>query len=264
MVNENLVYVNIGCANIYKQPTFHCEVISQVVLWERLKFIKQSADFALIVAEDNYEGWIHQNQIMHYESSRPTRNIAVTAPQVSFFRQASSVSGIIRDGVAGIRIPIIIEKDKWFKTNFPDGAEGWIETKNCGSVKILNRNELINYACSFLGVSYIWGGKTPKGFDCSGFTQFVHKMFGINLRRDAYMQYEDSTPVSKNPMDGQPGDLLFFSENNDRITHVGLCYKPGYVIHCQGMVKINSLNAEEKKYNEKLLKDFVEIRTFIY
>ena len=114
-----------------------------------------------------------------------------------------------------------------------------------------------------MGIAYLWGGKTVQGFDCSGYVQFIHKMFGLNIRRDAWMQFEDSQFVSKDPIEGDVGDLLFFSEDEKKISHVGFFLKPGFLLHCKGMVKIESLVKKNRLFNEKILKDFVEIRTFL-
>lgn len=126
-----------------------------------------------------------------------------------------------------------------------------------------NSLELVNCTESLIGAPYLWGGKTGQGFDCSGYVQFIHKMFEINLPWDAWMQFEDSSVVSKNYELGKPGDLMFFSEDGHKISHVGFCYKPGFVLHCQGIVKINSLIERDTLFNEKLLKDFIEISTFL-
>ena len=80
------------------------------------------------------------------------------------------------------------------------------------------------------GIPYKWGGNTTSGFDCSGFTTHVfRKTRGINLPRTAAGQYASSTKVSS----PAPGDLVFFSENGSRITHVGIYIGGGQYVGSQ-------------------------------
>ena len=255
--------VNVSVANIYHKPTFHCEIDSQAILWEKLEILDEENDFVLVKTEDQYQGWIHAQQIIITDKKSCSSNALITERQTYFYEQPDTNTNKMRDGFAGMQLPIISEKRGWIQTEFPDSQEGWIKSKSTGTLKRPNSLELLNYAESLIGVPYLWGGKTVRGFDCSGYIQFVHKMFNINLRRDAWMQFEDSSVVSKNYELGKPGDLMFFSEDGHKIAHVGFCYKPGFVLHCQGIVKINSLNKGDTLFNEKLLKDFVEIKTFL-
>jgi cell wall-associated NlpC family hydrolase len=91
-------------------------------------------------------------------------------------------------------------------------------TRNLQSVNV---NSMINYAESFVGLPYIWGGSTPQpGFDCSGFTQYVFRHFGVYVGRDTWAQFAEGVPVSKSNL--KPGDLLFFSTYASGASHVGI------------------------------------------
>lgn len=82
--------------------------------------------------------------------------------------------------------------------------------------------EILNYAYQFKGVPYRHGASSPRGFDCSGFTSYVFKRFGINLDRRSNAQIFDGRRVSRSEL--QPGDLVFFNGRavNKRIGHVGI------------------------------------------
>lgn len=84
------------------------------------------------------------------------------------------------------------------------------------------RLALTDYALTFVGNRYVWGGTNPNvGADCSGFVQYVYKAFGYNLPRCSYEQCETGTVVDE--MTAQPGDLLFFwKESKGRIGHVAI------------------------------------------
>lgn len=79
--------------------------------------------------------------------------------------------------------------------------------------------DMLAFARKFSGTRYRRGGKTPKGFDCSGFTGYVFRQFGINLNADSRSQYLQGEAVSDDAM--QPGDLVFFSGRTRSKSHVG-------------------------------------------
>lgn len=83
--------------------------------------------------------------------------------------------------------------------------------------------ELLDYAESFLGTGYRRGGKTPNGFDCSGFTGYVFKEFGYNLNSDSRSQFLQGE-IIENTGEAEPGDLVFFSGSRGGTTigHVGI------------------------------------------
>ncbi len=256
------LFVNVSCANIYREPTFHSEIDTQAVLWEKLQYRSRQNDFIQIITEDGYGGWINRYQVADTADISRDDTRLITAPEGDFYENKTIDSRTKRDGFAGIRFPVTRQNAGWLKTQFPDGAEGWIEEKHCQPMPALSRRNIVEFALRFMGRPYFWGGKTPKGMDCSGFVQLIHKMFAINLPRDAWMQHETGKMVTKDPLRGQPGDLMFFAEKGDRITHVGFCLGNGKLLHARGMVGINSLNKDDADFSEQLQADFVEIKTF--
>lgn len=83
-------------------------------------------------------------------------------------------------------------------------------------------DDMLQYARKFMGTRYVRGGKSPKGFDCSGFTSYVFGQFGVSLSPSSSTQYGQGTKVSKGEV--QPGDLLFFTGRaaNGRVGHVAI------------------------------------------
>lgn len=92
----------------------------------------------------------------------------------------------------------------------------------------VSSNAVVAYASNFLGTPYKWGGTTPAGFDCSGFTQYVYKHFGINLGRSTYNQINDGYAVSRDEL--QPGDLVFYGRGGSP-SHMGIYVGNGMYIH---------------------------------
>jgi cell wall-associated NlpC family hydrolase len=260
---EKTAIVNVSCANVYHEATFHTETDTQVLLWEKVIILDEVKNFFRIESEDHYQGWVNRHQLAFQSPDNFKNKIKITSPIISFYEEPDTKARVIRDGCAGTSIPQISEKDGWYETILPDGKKSWVEKGNFKDFGLLSRKNFIEYGQRFLGIPYYWGGKTAKGFDCSGLTQFVHGMFGINLRRDSWMQYEDGVFISENPLEGNPGDLMFFAEDGSRITHVGICLNNGGILHARGMVKINSLSRSGPDFDESLLKNFVGIKTFI-
>jgi cell wall-associated NlpC family hydrolase len=103
---------------------------------------------------------------------------------------------------------------------------------------------IADFAKQFIGTPYVWGGTSPSGFDCSGFTQYVMKQFGINLPRISYQQGQGGKAVANGDL--QVGDLVFWdnSSRNAGADHVGIYIGGGKYIHAPqpgSSVKISNL-----------------------
>lgn len=120
-----------------------------------------------------------------------------------------------------------------------------------------SKDSLIRSAFMYLNAPYLWGGKTPFGIDCSGFTQMVYKLNGYKLLRDASQQATQGEPLSFIE-ESEPGDLAFFDNDEGNIIHVGIIMENNYIIHASGKVRIDRLdhlgiyNPEINKHTHKL------------
>ena len=116
---------------------------------------------------------------------------------------------------------------------------------------------MLEFAMRFLRAPYLWGGRTPAGIDCSGFTQLIYKSIGVQIPRDASQQVELGQPLDF-ASEGQIGDLAFFQNEEGRIVHVGMICAPGKIIHASGQVRIDKLddtgifNCDTGKYSHQL------------
>ncbi len=89
--------------------------------------------------------------------------------------------------------------------------------------------EIVNYAMQYEGCSYVYGGSSPRGFDCSGFTKYVYAQFGYSLYRSASDQLGNGVSVSRSEL--QPGDLVFFKQTSRPASHVGIYIGGNQFIH---------------------------------
>lgn len=99
-----------------------------------------------------------------------------------------------------------------------------------GSGTSNSADQIISTAKRYIGVPYVWGGSSPSGFDCSGFTQYVFKQHGITIPRTTTEQYKLGSYVSKSNL--LPGDLVFLQNTyREGISHVGIYVGDGKMIH---------------------------------
>jgi cell wall-associated NlpC family hydrolase len=116
----------------------------------------------------------------------------------------------------------------------------------------------------FEGTSYLWGGVTPWGADCSGLVQTVFWLHGIQLRRDAWQQAEQGAPGESDLLAARKGDLLFFSDRVDgHITHVAIALGNQRLVHLalgRGGYAVDNLADERDPYVAKLRDRFVKAR----
>jgi cell wall-associated NlpC family hydrolase len=92
-----------------------------------------------------------------------------------------------------------------------------------------NSSGLVEHALSLQGVSYAFGGTSRRGFDCSGYTQYVFKGSGISLPRTASEQFKVGSSVSRGQL--QTGDLVFFHTYAPGASHVGIYIGGGRFVH---------------------------------
>lgn len=135
----------------------------------------------------------------------------------------------------------------WDRAN----SQPYLSTVNANKNQNTNGNKYVNTAKQYIGTPYVFGGASPKGFDCSGLVQYVYARNGKNIPRTAQAQYEGGTVVSASQL--QPGDLVFFRGANGASTspgHVGLYIGNGQYIQSPqtgDVVKVSNLS-DRKDY----------------
>ena len=88
---------------------------------------------------------------------------------------------------------------------------------------------IVKLALNQIGTPYIYGGSSPRGFDCSGLVQYTHSRIGVQTPRVASDQFQASRPVKIDDL--QAGDLVFFKLSRYKVNHVGIYMGQGFFIH---------------------------------
>ena len=240
--------ISTTVAPVYKQPVFSSEMISQALMCESVQIQESHENWYQICMEDGYDGWIH-SFYLEYRESFPEEHTFITERSVPVFYEIDNMNTIAALLSYGTYVPMIEKIGNFDKIYLPNGNTGYMKSQK--QVLKKSRDVIIELATSLLTVPYLWGGKSSFGYDCSGFVQMVLKTTGINVQRDTSKQIE-TKDLKKIHMDAsEPGDLLFFSENN-RINHVAFILGEGKIIHCSGQVKIESILEGEPGYSKEL------------
>ncbi|MFP2994407.1 C40 family peptidase [Spongiivirga sp. MCCC 1A20706] len=236
---------NLGVVPLRLDPRDASEQVSQVLYGELFKVLEQRKKWSRIrLAFDKYEGWIDNKQYVEIDEEQ--YNTLVNDQQALSSDLIDFVSDHNKQ-LLPIPLGSCIHNNEIFEHNF-DG------NKISGQNK---KEDLISTAFLYLNTPYLWGGKTPFGIDCSGFTQMVYKLNGYQLLRDASQQATQGEALSFIE-ESEPGDLAFFDNEEGVITHVGIIMKDHYIIHAHGKVRIDRIdhtgifNLDTKKHSHKL------------
>ncbi len=222
------------------------EMTSQLLYGEHFKVLEERAQWSRIRNSfDDFEAWIDNKQYSKIEEaeyySLNENDLQLSSDLVEYITDEN-----------GILMPVVLGSVLNFTKQLGHKFEGVP-----GAVISSNKESLVNTAVLFLNTPLIWGGKSPFGIDCSGFTQMVYKLNGFKIKRNASEQAKQGEALSFIE-ESEPGDLAFFDDNDGIIDHVGLMMKDNYIIHVDGKVRIDRIdhsgifNAELRKHTHKL------------
>lgn len=232
------------------------EMVSQILFGELYRVLQCEEKWLYIqLLDDGYEGWIDRKMFVEVSED------FVVSYQEGNNRVTKEIFNIVtRQNCYGNKLIVLGSTFPLFdtkRTTFLLGEVPYlVETPVKEELKQSIRERIIHYALAYYNTPYLWGGRTPYGIDCSGLVQMVYKMVGIQLPRDASQQATKGEILSF-VEECLPGDLVFFG--NGTISHVGIVWQDGRIIHASGRVRIDKLdhqgiyNDELKKYTHDLM-----------
>jgi hypothetical protein len=238
------------------EPADASEMVNQILFGETYTVLEERKNWLRIkLWHDNYQGWLDRKQHLAVNDAFLKKHFK-KSPAI-----ASDLIEIVSQEDGGSFFPIFLG------SFLPAYRKNQNEIVEINQLKYLytgpvltkkqNREQLRQIAFLYLNAPYLWGGRSPFGIDCSGFTQMVYRLCGYSLPRDSGEQAALGHTLSFIE-ESLPGDLAFFDNAEGKITHVGIILENNYIIHASGRVRLDRLdqsgifNAEENRHTHKL------------
>jgi cell wall-associated NlpC family hydrolase len=248
---------NLSIIPVRTEPAEKSEMCTQILFGERYTVSEETEKWSKILLEfDGYEGWIDKKMVNEATEEEfnlsATEQSHITTDIFNIVQPCKSYNNFLV--VAGSTLPRYNEKEKTFQI----GSTLYnIQKTSIAAKQSDTRSAIIENALKYFNAPYLWGGRSPFGIDCSGFTQILYKMAGIAIPRDASMQVKEGEGLSF-VEETLPGDLAFFDNDEGKIIHVGIIWEQNKIIHSSGKVRIDNVdqfgiyNIDTRKYTHKM------------
>lgn len=200
------MYVNSQTVNVRSNPDKSSSIVTQLAINEQVTVISEQNGWSQITF-DGGEGYI-SSSLLSNTRQETSRGSSTSRTETNSSNGQSSEPNAQSNSTT-------TQNDS---TSSSAGASN--------STSSSRGSEVLAYAMKFVGYPYVYGGSSPSGFDCSGFTSYVYKHFGVSLSRTAAGQYSNGTAVSRANL--QVGDLVMFGSP---INHVGIYAGGGRIVH---------------------------------
>lgn len=220
------------------EPSSKSEMVTQLLFGETYTILEEREDWVKIKTDsDNYEAWISHNQFQIWDELTGNKLVLHTFP-------FSIAKELYSDAQVNLLPGSILHQYHY------SNEHSFFKINNTVYQILNHQNNLVkenslsirNWSYLFLNTPYLWGGRTFLGIDCSGFTQLLFLLKGIQIPRDAYQQADIGEFVIFLNQ-SQEGDLAFFVNDSDKITHVGILLGDGKIIHASGKVRIDTIDS---------------------
>ena len=225
--------------NMHSAPDENSDVVSQAIYGTNVVVLEERGGWARVQTRDQYTGWIVLNVASPEDApyGADGKVVQVRSLSANLYRE-TDVTAHAPLITVPFETPLAVIAEGsgndagWLQVRLADGRPAWVQNGDVsGEQKPLSIAESIDLAKRFLGVTYTWGGTSSFGFDCSGFTQMLVRNRGIVMPRDADQQAAWRGMMTVDRKHLRAGDLLYFGDSPDKITHTGMFIGHGQFIH---------------------------------
>lgn len=248
--------VRTPVAPMHGEPRVASPMISQQIAGHRVDVLDEEGDWVRARGSDGYDGWMHSGFLAR--APRATARQSRQAARISLGCVARSG----QDERRALPLRALLAPDEIVKSGEVIEATHAAERFPLEPIAITRSAQEF-----FSGTSYLWGGVTPWGADCSGLVQSVFALHGMQLPRDAWQQAELGTDAGRDVGELRAADLLFFSDRPDlRVTHVGIALGERRMVHLalgRGGYAIERLHDRSDSYVDKLRERFLFARRLL-
>ena len=270
--------INLSVANGREAPDHKAEMGTQWFMGETVKIWKALPFWLLTQGADGYLAWVERGSVVSCTSKdaenwEQQKLTIVTGYEAILRAKADPLSDPVSDLVMGDRARVIDRSEEWIQLELPDGRRGFLEKSAAAdwlewkATRKPSSTNIERTARLFLGRPYLWGGCSPKGMDCSGFTRQVFSLNGILLPRNAAQQANCgiSVDVRTNFDQLRKGDLLFFGKQRGRrskpeVTHVAIYLGDQMFIQSSQRVRVSSLDPRNPLFDERHARQLLSAR----
>lgn len=270
-LSDETLLVASNVVSMFAEPSSSSEQISQAIMGATVQAGQSRDGYRYITTPDRYSGWVSENALVPAWDRSDYLQTGIATLFAEVYTAPDAHSEILTKLVVSTRVCIAHrpEVDEFVPITLANQQVGYVhgvclnvthtrrteqpdlvdpQARRALDVNDLKRRVLravgqqaAATAMRFIGTPYQWGGCTPFGIDCSGFVQMAYLLSGVQLLRDAHLQYADRrfrrVDAGQGLEEGiwEAGDLLVFSRRDDhRPTHIGIALGDGRFVHSLG------------------------------
>ncbi len=267
--------VKLSANMMREKPAYEAELGSQALMGDIVEVLDKKDYWVKIKTDEPYVGWVNELGLRYVGEKelnkyKKAKKLICIKNYSHIYSKPSTKSRIISDFILGNRVWAVSKKGKlvkkrgFYKIKIGGKKFAYVKAKDVKRYKEKKAknfySNLVKTAYRYMGVPYLWGGKSIKGVDCSGFISNIWYLNGVKLPRNASQQAQLGEEVIIYNKEGEifcdnlkAGDLLFFGKKGengekDKINHVAMYLKNSKFIHASQLVRINSLKKEDKNH----------------